>query len=166
MTTLNLFATSCRWLLLRFDFLGALSVCITSVLTIGSGVSSGSGGMAILASQGFVQAVYWLCRFWSQLEMDLNSIERVGEYLALPQEPPAIIEENRAPAYWPSSSGETLVRLLSFSTTRPSRSSLNLFSSSAGPDLSPRSRHRLLSRAPSRHQGDLVRDQAKGEGKF
>lgn len=65
--------------------------------------------MAILASQGFVSAVYWLCRFWSQLEMDLNSIERVAEYLQLPQEPPAIIESNRTPAYWPSSSGETLV---------------------------------------------------------
>lgn len=44
--------------------------------------------------------------------MDLNSIERVGEYLAIPQEPPAIIESNRPPAYWPSSSCETLVRLL------------------------------------------------------
>lgn len=27
------------------------------------------------------------------------------EYLDLPQEPPAIIESNRPPAYWPSSSG-------------------------------------------------------------
>ncbi|KAG6882418.1 hypothetical protein C0995_014752, partial [Termitomyces sp. Mi166 len=32
------------------------------------------------------------------------SVERVAEYLDLPQEPPAIIESNRSPAYWPSSS--------------------------------------------------------------
>ena len=32
-----------------------------------------------------------------------SSVERVVEYLELPQEPPAIIEDNRPPAYWPSS---------------------------------------------------------------
>ena len=32
-----------------------------------------------------------------------SSVERVVEYLDLPQEPPAIIESNRPPAYWPSS---------------------------------------------------------------
>lgn len=31
------------------------------------------------------------------------------EYLDLPQEPPAIIENNRPPAYWPSSEGENLI---------------------------------------------------------
>jgi ABC-type multidrug transport system fused ATPase/permease subunit len=42
--------------------------------------------------------------FWTALELDLNSVERVVEYLDLPQEPPSIIESNRVPAYWPSSS--------------------------------------------------------------
>ncbi len=32
------------------------------------------------------------------------------EYLDLPQEPPAIIETNRPPAYWPSSSCDELIR--------------------------------------------------------
>ncbi|KAF7346865.1 hypothetical protein MSAN_01825900 [Mycena sanguinolenta] len=36
------------------------------------------------------------------LEMDLNAVERVVEYLGLPQELPAIIDSNRPPAYWPS----------------------------------------------------------------
>ena len=35
-----------------------------------------------------------------------SSVERVVEYLDLPQEPAAIIESNRPPAYWPSSSSE------------------------------------------------------------
>jgi len=34
-----------------------------------------------------------------------SSIERVVEYLDIAQEPPAIIESNRPPAYWPSSTG-------------------------------------------------------------
>lgn len=41
--------------------------------------------------------------------MDLNSVERVVEYLDLPQEPPAVIESNRVPAYWPSSNATQLV---------------------------------------------------------
>lgn len=35
-----------------------------------------------------------------------SSVERVVEYLDLPQEPAAIIESNRPPAYWPSSTSE------------------------------------------------------------
>lgn len=35
------------------------------------------------------------------------AMERVVEYLDLPQEPPAIVESHRPPAYWPSSTGST-----------------------------------------------------------
>jgi len=69
---------------------------------------------------GLVQPQPFLCRFWTQLELDLksveylfslfvatlisvlSSVERVVEYLELPQEPPILIESNRPPAYWPS----------------------------------------------------------------
>ncbi|KAG6810439.1 hypothetical protein H0H92_011858 [Tricholoma furcatifolium] len=47
--------------------------------------------------------VYWICRLWTALELDFHSVERVVEYLDLPQEPLAIIESNRPPADWPSS---------------------------------------------------------------
>jgi ABC-type multidrug transport system fused ATPase/permease subunit len=35
-----------------------------------------------------------------------SAVERVVEYLGLPQEPPAVIESNRPAAYWPSSSNQ------------------------------------------------------------
>jgi ABC-type multidrug transport system fused ATPase/permease subunit len=41
--------------------------------------------------------------------MSHSSVERVVEYLELPQEPPVIIESSRPPAYWPSSESENLV---------------------------------------------------------
>ena len=91
-----------RWLLLRFDFLGALSVFLTTLFALSSGVAAGSAGLAIYYAQGFVSACYWVSRFWGQLEMDFNAVERVQEYLNIPQEPPAVIESNRPPAYWPS----------------------------------------------------------------
>jgi len=36
--------------------------------------------------------------------VDLNSVERIVEWLELPKEPAAVIESARPPAYWPSSS--------------------------------------------------------------
>lgn len=92
-----------RWLLLRFDILGAISVLFTTLFALSGAIKAGSAGMAILSSQSFVTACYWVSRFWGQLEMDFNAVERVQEYLEIPQEPPAVIENSRPPAYWPSS---------------------------------------------------------------
>lgn len=94
-----------RWLLLRFDFLGAISVALTTLLALSGAVPAGSAGMAIVSAQSFVSACYWVSRFWGQLEMDFNSVERVQEYLSVPQEPPAVIASNRPPAYWPANTG-------------------------------------------------------------
>ncbi|WVQ85985.1 hypothetical protein IAT38_008153 [Cryptococcus sp. DSM 104549] len=96
-----------RWLLLRFDFLGAISVALTTLLALSGAVPAGSAGMAIVSAQSFVSACYWVSRFWGQLEMDFNSVERVQEYLSLPQEPPSVIPGNRPPAYWPSNNGSS-----------------------------------------------------------
>ena len=68
-------------------------------------------------------SVYWTSRIYTQLEstgsssvldsitllifclaVDLNSVERIAEWLELPQEPAAVSERTRPPAYWPSSS--------------------------------------------------------------
>ncbi|KAF8220884.1 multidrug resistance-associated ABC transporter [Tricholoma matsutake] len=95
-----------RWLLLNFDALGALAVLVTmlfSIATLADG-AAGLAGLCITSAMAFTSSVYWACRFWTALELDLNSVERVVEYLDLPQEPPTIIESNRVPAYWPSSS--------------------------------------------------------------
>ncbi|KAJ2929604.1 hypothetical protein H1R20_g7490, partial [Candolleomyces eurysporus] len=99
-----------RWLLLNFDALGALSVLVTTLFSI-SPLSKGSGmaGLCITSAMTFTSSVYWACRFWTALELDLNSVERVVEYLNLPQEPPATIESHRPPAYWPSSTSDSLV---------------------------------------------------------
>lgn len=90
-------------LLLRFDILGGVSVGLTTLFALTGAVEPGSAGMAILSAQSFVSACYWVSRFWGQLEMDFNAVERVQEYLLIPQEPPAIIPSSRPPAYWPSS---------------------------------------------------------------
>ena len=45
------------------------------------------------------------CRVLAQVELDFNSVERIVEYLDVPQEAPAVIEDKRPPAAWPSSNG-------------------------------------------------------------
>ncbi|KAJ7107582.1 multidrug resistance-associated ABC transporter [Mycena epipterygia] len=93
-----------RWLLLNFDFLGGLAVFFTSIFSIHVLVdNAGLAGLAITSALNFTMSVYWACRFWTGLELDLNSVERIVEYLDLPQEPPAVIETNHPPAFWPSS---------------------------------------------------------------
>jgi len=100
-----------RWLLIRFDSLGALSVFLTTLFALSGAIKPGSAGMAIISAQSFVMACYWVSRFWGQLEMDFNAVERVEEYLHLPQEPPSTTS-NAPPAYWPStSSGSDFLRV-------------------------------------------------------
>lgn len=83
--------------------LGGLSVFATTILILRSqNASDGDAGVAITSAQGFVMSCYWLSRFWGDLEMSMNSVERVEEYLDIPKEPPAVIEGNRPPAYWPA----------------------------------------------------------------
>ncbi|THG99339.1 hypothetical protein EW026_g2986 [Hermanssonia centrifuga] len=102
-----------RWLLLHFDALGALGVLTTTLFALLGYVDAGLAGVCITSAMAFTSSVYWACRFWTALELDLNSVERVVEYLDLPQEPPAIIESNRPPAYWPSSSSSNKDALIS-----------------------------------------------------
>ena len=46
---------------------------------------------------------------FSETELMCSSVERVVEYLELPQEPSVIMESSRPPAYWPSSESDSLV---------------------------------------------------------
>ncbi|EGO28860.1 hypothetical protein SERLADRAFT_434751 [Serpula lacrymans var. lacrymans S7.9] len=98
-----------RWLLLNFDILGGISILVTTLIALYGLAGSGLAGICITSAMSFTFNVYWACQFWTGLELDLNSVERVVEYLDLPQEPPAVIESNRPPAYWPSDSAESLI---------------------------------------------------------
>ncbi|KAJ7784449.1 hypothetical protein B0H16DRAFT_1492535 [Mycena metata] len=94
-----------RWLLLNFDFLGSISVFATACFSITYlDDNAGLAGLAITSALTFSNGVFLTLRFWAQLELDLNCVERVAEYIDIPQEPAAIIESYRPPAYWPSSS--------------------------------------------------------------
>lgn len=106
-----------RYLLWRFDCLGAIAVFITTYLALYSGASPGLAALAITSAQALVSSVYWLCRWVSALEVDLNAVERITELLETPQERP-MIEEKRPPANWPTNKGSIVVEDLTIAYSR------------------------------------------------
>ncbi|KAI0051166.1 P-loop containing nucleoside triphosphate hydrolase protein [Auriscalpium vulgare] len=97
-----------RWLLLNFITLGATAVFVTTIFALSGYVSAGFTGLCITSAVAF-PSIYWACRAWAALELDINSVGRLVEYEDLPQEPPAVIETARPPAYWPSRESSNLI---------------------------------------------------------
>ncbi|KAJ7886089.1 hypothetical protein B0H14DRAFT_2563419 [Mycena olivaceomarginata] len=64
---------------------------------------AGLAGLTITATLTFSESVYWAYRFWTALELALDSVKRIIEYTDLPHQPPDLIESQRPPAYRPSS---------------------------------------------------------------
>jgi ABC-type multidrug transport system fused ATPase/permease subunit len=93
-----------RWLYCRIEMTGAivtLAAGIFIILQFGS-IDAGLAGLSLTFSRSFLESVYWFVRQYTQVEMNLNSVERVQEYLVLEQEPPYIIEDHQPSAAWPT----------------------------------------------------------------
>ncbi|KAF8969063.1 hypothetical protein BGZ46_010749 [Entomortierella lignicola] len=99
-----------RWLHWRVDIAGALVAFATGILILQNygRIEPGWAAMSLTYSLMFTGTVVWLIRQYAQNEMNLNSVERVTEYMSLEEEPPAIIEGSRPPASWPHA-GEIIV---------------------------------------------------------
>lgn len=98
-----LWATN-RWLALRVDFMGALVAFFAGAFVILSidTIDAGSAGLSLTYAVMFTENVLWLVRLYSANEQNMNSVERVKEYMEVEQEARAIIEERRPPKDWPS----------------------------------------------------------------
>ena len=93
-----------RWLALRVDFTGALVAFFAGafvILRIGT-IDAGSAGLSLTYAVMFTENVLWLVRLYAINEQNMNSVERVKEYIEVEQESKAIIEEARPPSNWPT----------------------------------------------------------------
>ncbi|KAK1760405.1 ATP-dependent bile acid permease [Echria macrotheca] len=93
-----------RWLAFRTDFLGDLvsfTAGVFVILSIGK-ISPGAAGISLSYAINFADNMLWLVRLYAMNEQNMNSVERIKEYLDVEQEAPAIIENNRPPANWPA----------------------------------------------------------------
>ncbi|TFK93706.1 P-loop containing nucleoside triphosphate hydrolase protein [Polyporus arcularius HHB13444] len=98
------------WLNWRYDCLGSVVVFMTTLFALGSSISSGYAALVIVQAGIFAEASRQLVRVLAQVELDFNSVERIVEYLEVPQEAPAVIQDKRPPAAWPSNNGELIVQ--------------------------------------------------------
>ncbi|KAI1323641.1 hypothetical protein F5Y16DRAFT_332446 [Xylariaceae sp. FL0255] len=93
-----------RWLAFRTDVLGDLVAFFAGVFVILSlgKIDAGSAGLSLSYAIGFSENILWLIRLYASNEQNMNSVERVKEYLDVEQEAPAINEKNRPPPNWPA----------------------------------------------------------------
>ena len=93
-----------RWLAFRIDVIGDLVAFFAGafvIFSIGS-IDSGSAGLSLSYAISFTENVLWLVRLYAMNEQNMNSVERIKEYLDVEQEAPAEIEETQPAANWPS----------------------------------------------------------------
>lgn len=106
-----LWATN-QWLALRFDFAGVLITFFAGVfilLNAGS-INAGVAGLSMTYAISFTKNVLWLVRHYASNEQNMNSVERVKEYLGVDQETKN--EETQKPSDWPN---EGTIRFIDYS---------------------------------------------------
>lgn len=93
-----------RWLAFRIDVIGDLVAFFAGtfvVLSIGK-IDAGAAGLSLSYAISFTENVLWLVRLYAMNEQNMNSVERIKEYLDVEQEAAAVIEKTRPAANWPS----------------------------------------------------------------
>jgi ABC-type multidrug transport system fused ATPase/permease subunit len=93
-----------RWLSFRIDVVGDLVAFFAGafvVFSIGT-IDAGSAGLSLSYAISFTENVLWLVRLYSVNEQNMNSVERIKEYLDVEQEAAPVIEETRPAANWPA----------------------------------------------------------------
>jgi ABC-type multidrug transport system fused ATPase/permease subunit len=104
-----------RWLSFRTDCLGDVVAFFAGVFVIvGLGkIDPGSAGISLSYAIGFADNILWLVRLYAVNEQNMNSVERIKEYLDVEQEAAAIVEKNRPAPNWPS---KGTVEFINYST--------------------------------------------------
>ncbi|KAL7922508.1 multidrug resistance-associated protein [Trichoderma austrokoningii] len=104
-----------RWLAFRADLLGnfvSFFAGVFIIINLGR-IDAGAAGISLSYAMNFTENVLWLVRQYGMNEQNMNSMERVKEYLDVEQEADAIIEDSRPPKNWPAEGG---VEFLKYST--------------------------------------------------
>lgn len=104
-----------RWLAFRVDIVGSLVSFFAGVfvlLSVGR-IDAGAAGLAMTYAVSYSENMLWFVRLYAENEQNMNSMERIKEYLDVEQEAPALVEENRPPGNWPAHGG---IEFINYST--------------------------------------------------
>ncbi|KAJ3220874.1 hypothetical protein HK099_003938 [Clydaea vesicula] len=96
-----------RWLAVRLEFIGSLIVfgsanfSVVSILATGT-VNQSIAGLCLTYSLTVTQTLNWMVRMSCDIESQIISVERIKEYMELPNEAPFKIEGVNPPRDWPN----------------------------------------------------------------
>ncbi|KAI4203953.1 MAG: hypothetical protein LQ348_001366 [Seirophora lacunosa] len=104
-----------RWLAFRVDVTGALVSFFAGVFIILriKTIDAGAAGLSMTYAVMFSENILWLVRLYSVNEQNMNSVERVKEYMDVEQEAQAIKPDARPPGNWPS---QGTIEFINYST--------------------------------------------------
>merc|ERR1712106_597043 len=99
----SLFRLATRWFMWRMESLGLLTVTLTSIVTVATkgSVSPAIAGLALACIFQTSTFVPFVMKLKAELSAMLSSVDRIFEYIDLPQEAPHIIESKKPGSEWP-----------------------------------------------------------------
>ncbi|XP_020574947.1 ABC transporter C family member 8-like [Phalaenopsis equestris] len=93
-----------EWVLIRVDLLQNLTIMTSTIFLVlvpqGS-ISPGFSGLCLSYALSLSSTQVFATRFYSYMENYIISVERIKQFMHIPPEPPAVIEESRPPPSWP-----------------------------------------------------------------
>lgn len=99
-----------RWLGIRLETIGGLMIWLTATFAVmqngraeNQEAFASTMGLLLSYALNITSLLTGVLRLASLAENSLNAVERVGTYIDLPSEGPAVIEDSRPPPGWPSS---------------------------------------------------------------
>ncbi|ORZ03251.1 P-loop containing nucleoside triphosphate hydrolase protein [Syncephalastrum racemosum] len=92
------------WLLTRIQVAGAsLTLCATILIIQHlDTVDAGMAGIILIYASNFLSRVYWVIRQYTQVEMNLNAVERIQTYIECDQEDDTNREITKLAWSWPA----------------------------------------------------------------
>lgn len=89
-----------RWVSVRIETLGSILAASLGAFLLWEKSARGSSqtGFALNMAVGFSELILFWVRLGNELEIEGNSLERIGHYLNIEQEPKAT-EDGKPPAY-------------------------------------------------------------------
>lgn len=106
---------SARWLDIRLEFLGALVVLATALLSVLARESLGAAkaGLALSYAANLTFLITLLVKSYGEVQNQLVSVERIEEYSSMELEAPAVMDnDGNLPDGWP---GEGRIEFMNFS---------------------------------------------------
>ncbi|XP_023751707.1 ABC transporter C family member 8 isoform X1 [Lactuca sativa] len=94
-----------EWLVLRIEALSNLTLFTASFLLVfipKGFVPPGLVGLSLSYALTLTGTQVFLTRWYCSLANYVISVERIKQFMNIPSEPPAVVEDNRPPSSWPS----------------------------------------------------------------